>query len=259
MSESLEPLQSRALGALSGVRHAFFTRQGGASAGLYNSLNVGRGSKDDPADVTENRRRAAAWFGVEASALLTGYQVHSAIVLTADEPWGDARPEGDGVTTSTPGIVCGALAADCAPVLLADAEARVVAACHAGWKGALGGVVEAAVRAMQAKGAAPNRITAAVGPCIGPGSYEVGLEFLQRFEAEDRAAGRFFHPGETDQKRMFDLPAYVLGRLERAGVGQAEWVGHDTCAEEALFFSNRRAFLRGEGDYGRLLSAISLV
>jgi YfiH family protein len=254
----LAPLQSKALSALPGVRHAFFTRKGGVSTGLYASLNVGRGSKDDPAAVEENRRRAAAWFGAPADRLLTAYQIHSATVLTADAPWGEARPEADGVATATPGIVCGALAADCAPVLLTDAEARVVAACHAGWKGALGGVIEAAVQAMLAKGADARRIVAVVGPCIGPQSYEVGLEFLETFEAKDPGAARFFRPGESAEKRMFDLPAYALSRLERAGVSKTEWIGHDTCSDEALFFSNRRAFKRGEGDYGRLLSAISL-
>ena len=255
----LNPLASPKLAALSGVRHAFFTRKGGVSTGLYDSLNVGRGSKDDPADVVENRRRAAEWFGAEPGALLTCYQVHSAKVLLADRPWGEERPEADGVAAARPGLVCGVLSADCAPVLLVDPEARVVAACHAGWKGALGGVVEAAVDVMRNQGASAGRILAAVGPCIGPDSYEVGLEFLQTFEQADRGASRFFRPGATGDKRMFDLPAYVLSRLARAGVTNAEWMGHDTCAEEALFFSNRRAVKRGEGDYGRLLSAIALV
>jgi len=154
--------------------------------------------------------------------------------------------------------VCGALAADCAPVLLADPQGRVVAACHAGWKGALTGVVEATVAQMEALGARRERLCAAVGPCIGPASYEVGLEFLERFVAQDAANERFFAPGVTGDKRMFDLPAFVLGRLRAAGVPTCEWVGRDTCAEESDFFSNRRAFKRGEGDYGRLLSAIAL-
>ena len=255
----LSPLTSSRLSALPGVRHAFFTRRGGASAGIYDSLNVGLGSKDDHAAVVENRRRAAAWFGVPPEALLTGYQIHSARVLAADGPWGDRRPEADGVATRTVGLVCGALAADCAPVLLADAEARVVAACHAGWKGALGGVIEAAVAAMVEHGAAADRIVAAVGPCIGPESYEVGLEFLDTFEAGDPGASRFFGPGAGAEKRMFDLPAYALSRLARAGVTSAEWIGRDTCAEPQFFFSNRRAFKLGEPDYGRLLSAIALV
>jgi YfiH family protein len=255
----LNPLVSPKLAALSGIRHAFFTRKGGVSTGIYDSLNVGRGSKDDPSDVLENRRRAAAWFGAEPDALLTCYQIHSAKVLVAHRPWGDQRPHAAGGAPATAGLVCGALAADCAPVLLADPEARVVAACHAGWKGALGGVIEAAVETMEAQGASASRIVAAVGPCIGPESYEVGLEFLETFEAQDPGASRCFRPGVSDDKRMFDLPAYALSRLERAGVKNAEWIGHDTCAEEGFFFSNRRAFKRGEGDYGRLLSAIALV
>ena len=248
---------SERLGRLDGVRHAFFTRQGGVSEGIYASLNVGLGSKDDPAAVAENRRRVASHFAAEPSSLVSCYQVHSATALTADGPW-TGRPEGDAVVTATPGLVCGALAADCAPVLLADPQARVVAAAHSGWKGALGGIVESAVAAMEALGARADRITAVVGPCIGPDSYEVGLEFLERFTAEDADAHRFFRPGGAADKRMFDLPGYVLGRLARAGVRDAEWTGHDTCAEEALFFSNRRAFKRGEPDYGRLISCIAL-
>jgi YfiH family protein len=256
---NLAPLQSARLAALPGVRHGFFTRKGGVSTGIYESLNTGQGSKDDPEAVQENRRRVAAWFDAAPDRLLTAYQVHSATVFEASGPWAAARPEGDGVVTATPGLVCAALAADCAPVLMADAEARVVGACHAGWKGALGGVIEATVEAMARLGARPERIAAAVGPCIGPESYEVGLEFLERFVAEDAGAARFFRPGSTDDKRLFDLPAYALSRLARAGVTDVEGIGRDTCAEEGLFFSNRRAFKRGEADYGRLISAIALV
>jgi polyphenol oxidase len=251
-------IQSALLAEAAGVRHGFFTRRGGVSQGLYASLNVGRGSNDDPDAVAENRRRAAAVFDAGPETLNVCYQIHSATALGADRPWGDERPEGDAVVTATPGLVCGALAADCAPVLLADAEAQVVAAAHAGWKGALSGVVEAAVAAMVAQGADPARIVAAVGPCIAQPSYEVGADFLARFEAEDPGSAAFFAPGVAADKRQFDLPGYVLDRLRRAGVARREWVGHDTCADEELFFSNRRAFKRGEGDYGRLLSAISL-
>ena len=255
----LAPITHPTLAALPGVRHAFFTRRGGVSTGIYSSLNVGRGSKDDPAAVAENRRRAAAWMQVEVRSLLTCYQIHSATAFTADAPWGDARHEGDAVVTATAGLACGALAADCAPLLLADPEARVVAAAHAGWRGALGGVVQAAVSSMTSLGARVDRIVAVVGPCIGPKSYEVGLDFLAEFEAKAPESARFFSPGAAPDKRLFDLPHFVLDRLERAGVENAEWVGHDTYAEEGQFFSNRRAVHRAEGDYGRLLSAIRLV
>jgi hypothetical protein len=250
------PILTSPLLDVAGVRHAFFTRNGGVSQGIYASLNVGIGSKDDPDAVRENRRRCAAHFGAET--IVTAYQVHSALALQADAPWPADPPQADGVVTATPGVVCGALAADCAPVLLADAEARVVGACHAGWKGALTGIVAATVARMEALGARRERLRAAVGPCIGPASYEVGLEFLDRFTADDPAHARFFAPGETAEKRLFDLPAFVLGRLAAAGVETCEWVGHDTCAEASDFFSNRRAFKLDEPDYGRLLSAIAL-
>lgn len=244
------PLLDRA-----GVRHAFFTRQGGVSQGVYTSLNVGVGSSDDAAAVGENRRRAAAHLGGD---LVTCYQIHSAVAVTADGPWPGAPPQADAVVTATPGVICGALAADCAPILMADAEARVVAAAHAGWKGALTGVAEAAIAQMEALGARRDRMVAAVGPCIGPLSYEVGLEYVARFADADPAYARFFSEGATPEKRQFDLPGFVLARLRAAGVGACEWVGRDTCAEADFFFSNRRAFKRGDPDYGRLLSAIVL-
>jgi hypothetical protein len=248
-------LTSRLLEA-QGVRHAFFTRAGGVSDGIYRSLNVGLGSQDDPRNVRENRRRCAAHFGAES--LVSVYQVHSATALVADGPWPGNPPRADGVVSATPGVVCAALSADCAPILLADPQARVVAAAHAGWKGALGGVVEATVAQMVALGANRARLRAAVGPCIGPASYEVGLEFLERFVEANRAYEGFFAPGASRDKRMFDLPAFVLGRLAVAGVGVSEWLGRDTCAESEDFFSNRRALLRDEPDFGRLVSAIAL-
>jgi YfiH family protein len=252
------PVLTSPLLDLPGVRHAFFTRQGGVSAGLYDSLNVGRGSRDDPSDVVENRRRTAAHFGLPAEALSTCYQIHSATALTTAQGWSDARPEGDAVVTAAAGVICGALAADCAPILLADPQARVVAAAHAGWKGALGGIAEATVAAMVHQGAEAGRIVAVVGPCIGPASYEVGLEFRERFTDAAADNARFFAAGEAADRQMFDLPAFVLSRLRGAGVGTCDWIGADTCAEEALFYSNRRAFRREEPDFGRLLSAIVL-
>ncbi|HEY5290124.1 MAG TPA: peptidoglycan editing factor PgeF [Caulobacteraceae bacterium] len=251
-------LQSSLLAEVAGVRHAFFTRAGGVSGGVFESLNVGVGSTDDPAAVAENRRRAAAWFGAAPEALATCYQVHSARVITAEGSWRGDRPEADGVVTKISKLICGALAADCAPVLLADGEARIVAAVHAGWRGALAGVVGEAVEAMIGLGATRARVAAAVGPCIGPASYEVGMEFLAAFEGRDPAFARFFAPGAAADKRRFDLPGFVLSRLEAAGVGKREWIGADTFAEETQFFSNRRAFHRGETDYGRLLSGIML-
>ena len=241
-----------------GVRHAFFTRQGGVSEGIYASLNQGLGSRDDPGRVLQNRRRAAAHFGLEPAQLLTAYQVHSPDAVVADGPWTE-QPHADGVVTATPGLICGALAADCAPVLLVDAQARVTAAAHAGWRGALTGVVESAVARMVDLGAEPGRIAAAIGPCIGPQSYEVGLEFLAAFTDQDPRNARFFQPGAAADKRLFDLPGFVLSRLRAAGVDACEWVGRDTVAEPDLFYSNRRAFKHGEPDYGRLLSAIVLM
>jgi polyphenol oxidase len=241
---------------LPGVRHAFFTRQGGVSQGIYAGLNVGLGSRDEPEAVGENRRRAAAHLG--AKVLVTAYQVHSARAVQAAGPWPDGAPEADGVVSATREVACGALAADCAPVLLADPQARVVGAAHAGWKGALDGVVEAAIAEMEALGARRDRLSAVVGPCIGPASYEVGLEFLERFAGASPAYAAFFAPGAATDKRMFDLPGFVLSRLREAGVTHCEWIGRDTCAEPDLFYSNRRAFKQGEPDYGRLLSAIML-
>ncbi len=250
-------MQSRLLAGLPGVRHGFFTRQGGVSSGVYASLNVGVGSRDDPVAVTENRARAAAAFAVAPERLLTCYQIHSATAVVAAAPFAE-RPEADAVAAAAPGLMCAALAADCAPVLIVDPQARVVAAAHAGWRGALGGVVEAAVEAMTGLGADRKRMRAAVGPCIGPRSYEVGLEFLETFTSTSTDNARFFQPGAGPDKRLFDLPAFVLGRLAGAGVAEAEWIGADTYADEDRFFSNRRALHRGEADYGRLLSAIML-
>jgi YfiH family protein len=252
----LEVITSPLLSALPGVRHGFFTRVGGVSEGVYAGLNTGPGSGDDPGRVQQNRQRAAAWLGVKPRRLIGAYQIHSANVLTVDRPWTNERPDGDGLATAARGLAVSALAADCAPVLIADAEAGVVAAAHAGWKGALGGVVAAAVEAMARLGAAPARMVAAVGPCIGPASYEVGLDFLERFTAASDGFGRFFAPGVSADKRLFDLPAFVLGRLAEAGVASAEWTGDDTYPDARRFYSNRRAVHRGEGDYGRLLSVI---
>lgn len=255
---ALAPLQDANLAALPGIRHGFFTRRGGVSAGLYASLNLGAGSRDAPEAVAENRARVAAWFGRPAESVSVCYQIHSAEVVVTATGFGAGRPEADGVVATQPGVICGALAADCAPVLFADAEAHVVAAVHAGWRGALSGVTDAALAAMEQHGARRERIVAAVGPCIGPDSYEVGLEFRDAFVSASAASYRFFRPGAAPDKRFFDLPGYVVDRVHAAGVAHCVWIGRDTCAEETDFFSNRRAFKRGEADYGRLISAIML-
>ena len=249
------PVLTSSLLDLPGIRHAFFTRRGGTSEGIYAGLNVGIGSGDDPDAVHENRRRAASHLG---GVLVTAHQVHSARAVFANGPWPDAPPQADAVVTNTVGVICGALAADCAPILLADPRARVVAAAHAGWQGALAGVAEAAIAEMEAHGAERARIIAVVGPCIGPASYEVGLEFRDRFVGVDPSYERFFSGGFSADKRQFDLPAFVLARLHAAGIRTCDALGRDTCAEPDLFFSNRRAFKAGEPDYGRLLSAIML-
>ncbi|NBW12760.1 MAG: peptidoglycan editing factor PgeF [Caulobacteraceae bacterium] len=241
-----------------GMRHGFFTRQGGVSTGIFEGLNAGLGSSDDPAAVAGNRRRIAEAMGGTPDDLAACYQIHSAITRVADGPWKGERPEGDAVASATRGVICGVLTADCAPVLLADAEAGVVAAVHAGWKGALGGVVHSAVVAMESLGAKAARTVAVVGPCIAQASYEVGADFEDRFAHHDPGSERFFAPGNAPDKRRFDLPGFVLWRLEQAGIGEAAWTGDDTCADEARFYSNRRAFQRSEPDFGRLMSAISL-
>ncbi len=257
MTDTLQPITHPLL-ERAGVQHGFFTRQGGVSTGLFEGLNTGLGSSDDPAAVAENRRRIADWFGRTPDDLAACYQIHSAITRVADSPWKGARPEGDAVASAASGVVCAILTADCAPILLADPEAGVVAAVHAGWKGALGGVVHSAVAAMEALGALPGRTVAVVGPCIAQSSYEVGADYQERFAHHDPGSERFFEPGVTADKRLFDLPGFVLWRLEQAGVGEAAWTGDDTWADETRFYSNRRAYQRGESDFGRLMSAISL-
>lgn len=241
-----------------GVRHGFFTRQGGVSTGLYDSLNTGLGSTDDPAAVAQNRQRVAAHMGGRPDDFAACYQIHSSLARVAVAGWKGDRPEGDATVTDVPGVICAVLTADCAPILLADAEAGIVGAAHAGWKGALEGVTHSTVAAMQALGAEPRRMVAVVGPCIAQASYEVSADFQERFDHHDPGGTRFFAPGATPDKRLFDLPGFVLWRLEQAGVGEAAWTGHDTRVDETQFFSNRRAYLNGEPDFGRMMSAISL-
>ena len=249
--------QDADLGA--GARAAFFTCAGGVSTGIYDSLQVGWGAKADTRErVAENRRRAAAHFG--APTLVTAYQVHSARAVIIDAPFADgAAPEADALVTATPGLMLGVLTADCAPVLFYDAGARVIGGAHAGWKGALGGVLEATLTAMQSLGARPERIRAAIGPCISGANYQVDDAFRARFTDAEAAAARFFGPDPAAGRWRFDLPGYVAARLAAAGVGHVVPAQACTYAEETRFFSNRRAFHRGEGDYGRGLSAIMLI
>ena len=242
-----------------GIRHGFLTRDGGVSDGLFASLNCGLGSGDDQAKVLENRRRAAAQLDRAADELVTCYQIHSAQVVTVERPWRrDDRPRADAMVTCTPGIALGILTADCAPVLLADAEARVIGAAHAGWRGAVSGVLDQTVAAMIKLGAAPQRIAAAIGPCIAQPSYEVGPEFPAPFLAEAVANAAFFLPAARAGHFLFDLPGYVAQRLARLGVMRVARTGGDTAAEPQRFFSYRRACLSKERDYGREISAIAL-
>jgi YfiH family protein len=243
--------------ASGGIRHGFFTRQGGVSEGMYAGLNVGTGSNDDPARVAENRRRVAGWMGVASDRLVTVHQVHSPDVIRVNAPFPGPRPKADAMVTDRPGLALGVLAADCGPVLYADREARVVGAAHAGWKGALTGVLEAAIEAMERLGAKRERIAAVLGPSIGPDNYEVGPEFADRFVAADSGNGRYFSPSEKPGHFMFDLNRYTVDRLAAAGVA-ASCLGRCTYAEEPLFYSYRRTTHRAEPDYGRQISAIVL-
>jgi YfiH family protein len=252
-----EPVEVITAPALAGLAHGFLGRRRGVSTGLVAGLNVGLGAEDEPAAVAENRRRAAAAVAPGAR-LVTVYQVHSADCVTVTEPWDDAaRPHADALVTTRRDVVLGIVTADCAPILLADREAGVIGAAHAGWKGAFGGVAEATIAAMEALGARRERIAAAIGPCIGPASYEVDAAFRDRFLAVDPGNDAFFMPGRPGHCH-FALEAYVAARLESAGIGAACRLGLDTCAQEDRFFSYRRSTLRGEPAYGRQFSLISL-
>jgi polyphenol oxidase len=251
---SLEVLTSDLLG---GARHGFFTRRGGASSGVYSGLNCGPGSSDQSEAVGINRARVAEAMGVPREMLLSLYQVHSAeVVVAGPECWRE-RPRADAAVTDRPGVALSVLTADCAPVLFHDPEAGVIGAAHAGWRGALDGVVEATLEAMERLGAETGRVRAAVGPTISQRAYEVGPEFFEAFMAEDPAHGPFFVAGRED-RFQFDLPGFVLWRLRRAGVGDAGWIGECTYSMPERYFSYRRKTQKGEADYGRLISAIAL-
>jgi YfiH family protein len=245
--------------ALSGIRHAFFTRQGGVSGGLYSSLNGGVGSRDDAGHVAENRARMAATLGVAPNCLLTAYQIHSPHVVVAEAPWPvETRPRADAIVSRTAGLAIGVSTADCGPILLADPVARVIGAAHAGWRGALTGVAEATVAAMEQLGAERRQIRAALGPMIRQDNYEVGPDLIARFATEDQGSARFFRPAGRDGHALFDLGGYIAARLERAGIQQIEDLRLCTYAEPARFFSFRRTTHRAETDYGRHVNAIAL-
>jgi YfiH family protein len=237
--------------------HGFFTRQGGASTGVYSGLNGGQGSADQSDVVALNRARVAQALDVAPDALVSVHQHHSADVYTLDGPPPAEKPKADAIVTAQPGYALVILTADCQPVLFADHEAQVIGAAHAGWKGALDGVLEATIEAMEALGARRERIVAAIGPSISQRNYEVGPEFMERFLDEDREYSRFFAQGEGD-RMQFDLPGFGLHRLRAAGVAEAEWIRHCTYDDPEAFYSYRRSVHRNEADYGRLMSAIRL-
>jgi YfiH family protein len=251
-------LQATNLSALPGIRHAFFTREGGVSEGLYASLNAGVGSDDDPARVAENRARMAQAVGVTPEHFLTAYQIHSPEVVVAETPWtSDTRPRADAIVTRVPGLAVGVSTADCGPVLFADPQARVVGAAHAGWRGAVSGVLEATIAAMERLGAERSRLLAAIGPMISQRNYEVGSELVAQFTQADADNARFFAAGRPGHAQ-FDLPGFIASRLARAGVTQVEDLRACTYADPRLFYSFRRATHRAEPDYGRHVNAIAL-
>ena len=259
MSDSSpSPLTHAAL-ALPGIRHGFFTRQGGVSSGIYATLNGGQGSSDDPTLVRENRGRMADWLGVPRERFVTCYQIHSPDVITVTQPWTrETAPKADAMVTREKGLAIAVSTADCGPLLFADAEAGVVGAAHSGWKGAFTGVLEATLAAMETLGARRQATVAVLGPMISQTAYEVGSEFVERFVAAEVGNKRFFAPSERDGHAMFDLPAYIAARLDAAGVGRFVDLKLCTYADEERFYSYRRNTHRGAPDYGRLISAIAL-
>jgi hypothetical protein len=251
-------LASPLLAAIPGLRHAFFTREGGVSGGIYESLNAGLGSQDDPASIAENRRRMATQMGVPPQHFLSVHQTHSPDVVVAEGPWPSAsRPRADAIVTRAEGLAIGVTAADCGPILLVDPTARVIGAVHAGWKGARSGVAESTVEAMEKLGAERNAILAAIGPLIRQHSYEVGGEFVERFLESDAENALFFLPSTREGHAMFDLAGFIRRRLENAGVLMIDDIGLDTYSDER-FFSYRRSVHRREPDYGRHVHAIML-
>tara|TARA_B100000315_G_scaffold209813_1_gene205760 strand:+ start:1759 stop:2526 length:768 start_codon:yes stop_codon:yes gene_type:complete len=241
------------------IRHGFFTREGGVSAGLYGSLNCGYGSDDQLENVTENRKRVVRELGVPDAELVTCYQQHTATALVVEEPWSpEDAPIADGMATRRPGLALGILTADCAPVLFADERAGVIGAAHGGWQGALDGIIEATLERMTELGASIGNIKAAIGPCIAQDSYEVGPEFHERFIKESAHNADYFQPSTKDGHHMFDLAGFVATRLRQVGVAGIGQTGYDTLQDEHLFYSYRRSVLQSEKDYGREISVIAL-
>ncbi|MFA5898566.1 MAG: peptidoglycan editing factor PgeF [Hyphomicrobium sp.] len=253
----LQPIQAASLARSPRIRHGFFTRPGGVSEGIYAGLNCGPGSSDSPANIAENRARIARHLGAEHPDVATLYQIHSGTAVAVDAPIpSDARPKADGIVTRTPGLVIGVLTADCAPVLFADAEAGVVGAAHAGWRGAVGGVLEATVAEMEKLGARRNSIVAAIGPAINQVSYEVGPDFEEALLKSCANNVKFLSRNNPAERAHFDLPAFVEMRLRESGIAEVERQSPCTYANESEFFSFRRSQHRSEGDYGRQISAI---
>ena len=252
-------IHASSFSAFPNIRHAFFTREGGVSDGIYASLNGGIGSNDAPGKVAENRARMAQALRVAPTHFVTCYQIHSPDVIVATEPWTrENSPRADAIVTRVPGLAIGVTTADCGPILFADEEAGVIGATHAGWKGALIGVLEATIAAMEKLGARKSRIGAALGPTIRQPNYEVGAEFVERFTTADASNARFFAPATRPGHAMFDLPGYIRSRLERAEIQGIEDLGLCTYADPARFFSYRRTTHRAEPDYGRHVNAIAL-
>lgn len=252
------PIHSPALN-LPRIRHGFFTREGGVSEGIYAGLNCGPGSGDNTAHIQENRARVSAYFGQEPAQLVTLYQAHTNEAVIVHAPFDGIPPQADALVTATPGLVLGILTADCGPLLLADTQAGVIGAAHAGWKGAFSGIIEATVKAMLSLGARKDHIVSALGPCIAQRSYEVGPEFVARFEAEHGLeAHRFFSPSVIGDKALFDLKQYIRFRLQHLVSHTLNIIDCDTCTDSERFYSYRRATLKGEPSYGRLISCIML-
>ncbi|MEK7660563.1 MAG: peptidoglycan editing factor PgeF [Pseudomonadota bacterium] len=257
--EILSPALSSLLSNESLISHGFFGRKGGASSGIYSSLNCGYGSNDEPLNVALNRAKVAANIGVADGQLVNPYQIHSALAQYIDEPFTSDSPKVDALVTKTNGLALAILTADCAPILFVDSAEGVIGAAHAGWQGALNGVIEATIDLMVKHGAHIENVKTAIGPCIAQSSYEVGAEYRNRFLDVDCDNARFFENAPSPNKYLFDLKAYCAMRLTNAGISQIDFLPHDTCAMEKDYFSNRRRTILGEADYGRNISVIAIM